>query len=252
MPADTWELVDTTDDRVRTGLERLAERRRGELAAGARHTGWKVGFNDANARAMIGLRTGVVGYLTDRSRSDAGDVAIPDAGVAGEIELAFRLASAVGANASDDDALGAIAAVAPAIEVVVFADMDVEDMLARDVWHHAYALGADTTWEPAVIDALTVDAHHNATPLDVPRPAADKLAFVPDMLRFVASGAEAIGARLDAGDIVLSGSLAASLAWLDRGDTLTATMGPLGAVRVASALTFGRRMQGCGLCAPTP
>jgi 2-keto-4-pentenoate hydratase len=55
------------------------------------------------------------------------------------------------------------------------------------------------------------------------------------MLRFVASGAEAIGARLDAGDVVLAGSLASSVAWLTRGDTLAAEMGPLGAVSVTLA-----------------
>jgi 2-keto-4-pentenoate hydratase len=181
---------------------------------------------------MIGLRTGVVGYLTDRTSCTSGEVAIPDGRVAGEIEVAFRVARPIASDARDDEVIAAIGAVAPAIEVVVFAEIDIEDMLSRDVWHHAYVLGPDTAWDQAVIDELTVTAHHNDEALDVPRPAGEKLAFIPDMLRFVASGAEAAGARLDAGDIVLAGSLAGSLAWLARGDTLTAHMDPLGDVAV--------------------
>src|SRR4051812_1737907 len=146
MPAGTWDLVDASDAPVRAGLDRMAARRRSELEAGARHTGWKVGFNDVNARAMLGLRTGVVGYLTDRTASVDGSVAIAGERYAAEVEVAFRLGARIRSNASDEEAFAAIAALHPAVEVVAFAELDVEDMLARDVWHHAYVLGPATPW----------------------------------------------------------------------------------------------------------
>ena len=215
-----WTAVDVDDPRIAAGNERLRARRADELAAGAVHTGWKVGMNDHGIRGLLEIRSGVVGYLTDRTRSD-GEVS-PGAGRLGaEVEVAFVI--------GDD---GGIAAAHPAIEIVDLRELDVTDALSLDVWHHGYVLGPRVTWTAELLDRLAVTLEHNGADIEVAPPGDDKLADLDGMLAFLRSGVAGLDDEVRPGDIVLSGSLAPSILWLEPGDEVRATVAPLGDVAV--------------------
>ena len=152
---------------------------------------------------------------------------------AAEVEVAFTLRATVGSSDSDEQALAAVDHVQPAVEIVEFGELDVVDALGRDLWHHAFALGPQTSSDPSLLDDLTVRLRHNGVDVEVPRPRDDKLADVAAMLRFVAGGAEALGQELRAGDLVLAGSLARRVRWVSAGDRLDVDMQPLGALSVS-------------------
>lgn len=180
-------------------------------------------MNDLGIRELLHIGSGVVGYLTDRTRAD-GEVR-PGAGRLGaEVEVAFVI--------GDD---GGIAAARAAIEIVDLRELDVTEALALDVWHHAFTLGRETPWHPELLDQLRVELLHNGVPIDVAPPAADKLADLDGMLAFLRSGVAAMDDTVRPGDVVLSGSLAPSIVWLEPGDEVRAVVHPLGdtAVRIA-------------------
>jgi len=228
-----WDPIDLDDDRLAAGFAGMALRRAKALEAGATHVGWKLGINDVGFRERLGIRSGVAGWLTDRTRSD-GDVSTAGASAIGvEIEIAFTMGEG-----------GAIASIAPAIEVVDVVGGDIESSLARDVWHHAFVLGPSTPWRDGLVDELRVVATHDGEPIDVAAPGVDKLADVDGMLRFAAEGATALGGSLAAegatalggslaaGDVILSGNLLPSLLFASTGSTVEATIEPLGTVAV--------------------
>lgn len=211
-----WTPVDVGDERIVAGIHRLRARRDVELDGGAAHVGWKVGMNDLGIREMLGIGSGVVGYLTDRTRSD-GEVSTGVGRLGAEVEVAF----VIGGD-------GRIAAARPAIEIIDLRELDIVEALALDVWHHAFTLGPSTPWTPDLVGLLAVELRHNGQRIDVPAPRDDKLADVDGMLAFLQSGIDAIGDELRAGDLVLSGSLAPSILWLSPGDEVHAAITPLG------------------------
>ena len=219
-----WDPLDLEDDRLAAGFAGMALRRAKALEEGAEHVGWKVGINDVGFRERLGIRSGVAGWLTDRTRHSRA-VPVGDASAIGvEIEIAFVL----GDGAS-------VAAIAPAIEVVDIVGGDIESSLANDVWHHAFVVGPATPWRAGLIDQLRVTATHDGEAFEVAPPGVDKLADVDGMLRFAAEGAQALGSSLAAGDVVLSGNLIPSLRFASKGSTVVATIEPLGEVVVELA-----------------
>jgi 2-keto-4-pentenoate hydratase len=217
---------------MRAGLRQMAAQRRGDLDAGGRHVGWKVGWNDAGIRQLLGLRSGSVGYLTDLTLASNGIIPVTGGTYAAEVEVAFTLHAAVGSTDSDEQVLAAIGQMQPAVEIVDFGELDVVDALERDIWHHAFALGPPAPWARSAIDDLTVQFRHNGVDVAVPPPREDKLADVAAMLRFVAGGAEAVGQALRPGDLVLAGSLARRVRWVSPGDRLDVDMQPIGSLSV--------------------
>ena len=215
-----WTPVDVGDERIAAGFERLRVRREAELGGGATHVGWKVGMNDLGIRELLDIGSGVVGYLSDRTRSD-GEVKPGLGRLGAEVEVAFVI--------GDD---GRIAAARPAIEIVDLRELDIVEALALDVWHHAFTIGPSMPWTPDLVDQLTVELRHNGARIDVAPPGDDKLADVDGMLAFLRGGIDAIGDQLRPGDVVLSGSLAPSILWLAPGDEVQATINPLGSTSV--------------------
>lgn len=216
-----WDPIDLDDDRLAAGFAGMALRRAKALEDGATHVGWKLGINDLGFRERLGIRSGVAGYLTDRTcyQRDVRTAGATTIGV--EIEVAFIVGDG-----------GAVASLAPAIEVVDIVGGDIESSLGRDVWHHAFLLGPQTAWRDGLVDELRVTATHDGEPIDVPAPGEDKLADVEGMLRFAADGARALGGSLEPGDVILSGNLIPSLRFASSGSTIEATIEPLGAVSV--------------------
>ena len=213
-----WDRVDIDDPRIASGFERLRARRLEDLSGGAHHLGWKVGMNDAGIREVLGIRSGVLGYLTDRTMSD-GAVSVGAGRLGAEVEVAFVI--------GDD---GAIAEARPAIEVVDIGELDVAEALALDVWHHAFVLGPSSPWKSELLDTLAVELSHNDVRIDVAAPGDDKLMDLDGMLEFTRRAVELLDEQLRPGDVILSGSLAPAVVWLQPGDVVRASIAPLGDV----------------------
>jgi 2-keto-4-pentenoate hydratase len=230
MTSEFWRPMDLEDERIAAGVARLQRARAGAVAAGAAHIGWKVGWNDPAFRTRFGLRSGVVGHLLDTTviRHDRHDLrGATRAG--GEYELAVRMRTDVFPG---DDGHAAIGAVAPAIEVLDVAVLDVEAAVAVNVWHRAAIVGAETPYEAAMLDGLEVAVSKSGSPpAELPR-VYEAIAVLPEVLRFVADGAVRSGDRLRAGHLVMCGNLAPGIAWVHTGDHLHAAFGRLGSVEV--------------------
>jgi 2-keto-4-pentenoate hydratase len=209
MTASYWDDLDLADDRLAAGFAGMALRRSKALEDGAAHVGWKMGINDIAFRERLGIRSGVAGWLTDRTQHERAVPVEGATGLAVEIEVAFVMGDG-----------GTVTALRPAIEVVDIVGGDIDAALARDVWHHAFVLGPSTPWRDGLVEELTVAATHDGATVEVPRPAADKLADVDGLLRFAAQGAAALGATLAAGDVILAGNLVPSLIWATAGSTV--------------------------------
>jgi 2-keto-4-pentenoate hydratase len=222
-----WRPVDDSDERVRRGSARLARRRRQELSGGVRHVGWKVGWNDLEARQVIGVRSGVVGFLTSGTVSSEPTVSLAGTNWAGaEVELALRV------RADVSGAPVRVAAIAPAVEVVNVSDFDVEAAVAANVWHHAAVVGPEQAFEPGLLDRVAITVRHGRDELLHLAPPAATLGPLDALLAFVDSGARLLDGRLADGDIVLSGNLAPRPQRVAPGDVTFVDYGRLGSLTV--------------------
>jgi 2-oxo-3-hexenedioate decarboxylase len=100
----------------------LADLKR-RLASGVPRLGWKVGFNDAAVQRKLGVDGFLVAALDGaRPVSTGGTCTVPPGSQpCVEAEVAVRMARGLGGNETPEQALAAIAALAPAIEVVDYA-----------------------------------------------------------------------------------------------------------------------------------
>lgn len=220
--------------RLDAGMRAQLERRAAELAAGAERVGWKIGLNDPAARRQTGLDGPLVGTLVGTRVIPAGGVCPlrPGARSHVEAELAIRVGRDVEAGESPERARGAIAALAPAIEVVDYslpAD-GLEGVLAHSLFHQAVRFGNEVVglfappaprW-PRVL--LNGRAARTPEPTLVPRDLGALVALVADTL-------DRYGETLRRGDRILSGSFTRPLR-VEPADAVTLKFGPLGRVDV--------------------
>jgi 2-keto-4-pentenoate hydratase len=221
------------------GMARQLAALREALAAGMPRRGWKIGLNVPEVQRRLGLAHAGVGWLDGRRVVPSGALFPAPAGARlhVEAELALRLARAIPAGVGPDDALAAVAGVAPALELVDYARpaSDLDDVVAGSMFHAACVLGPEQP--PAVADApgarpplLRVDGAATPAPREdlVPAHLGEILALAADLLA-------AFGQGLAAGDLLLSGAFAERAVPLPPGSRAEADFGPLGRVGVRIA-----------------
>ena len=208
------------DSSVARGMRALLARRDGELAAGARPVGWKIGFNTAAIQQHLGLSDPVVGYLVDTGLT-ADDATVSVAGwtsPAVEVELAIRV--------GDD---GRIAGLAPALELV---DLDLpsglEAILAGNICQRGVVFGEEVPGVDPWATRVTVTRAGDVVAEGcLEQEPATTVSFVR---RFLADH----GATLEPGHRIIAGSMVAPVA-VAPGDELNVAFGPLGQLRIAFA-----------------
>jgi 2-keto-4-pentenoate hydratase len=141
----TDHLNSAHDDRLDPGMTAQAALLRDAEATGAMQAGWKAGFGTPTWRAQFGLAAPLVGFLLDTSRIE------PDAHVAigawtaprGEAEIAMRLGHDVPGDTTPEQALAAVDAIAPAIELVDLdpAPTDPSEILSGNIYHRCWVTG---------------------------------------------------------------------------------------------------------------
>ncbi len=190
------------DPRVQRGLEAQVRSLHERVAAGERRIGWKVAFNDARVQQALGISQPVIGYLASGTEVSPGGTH----SLAGATQPAIEPEIAVHVGEG-----GTVAGLGPALEVIDV-DMpfdDLERLMAANVLHRAVVLGP-VTEALASVDGLNGRFLRDGEQQHAIDVAA--VAMVPGGVIALVSGyLEAVGESLQAGDVIIAGSLVTAL-----------------------------------------
>jgi 2-keto-4-pentenoate hydratase len=182
---------------VERGTEALIMRRREILAQGAEPIGWKIGFNVPSTQERLGIDAPLAGFLTTDSLLEDGDSwSIEDDG---DVIVESEVALEVGADGRS------IAALFPALELADEPDLDleIEQILAGNIFHRAVAFGARVEAEEPGAARILVNGEEQHTVS-----AADAVERLEAMVEAVAARLEAAGEELRPGDRIITGIIA--------------------------------------------
>lgn len=200
----------TIDDAYAISLDFLARR----LADGERVVGKKIGVTSKAVQDMLGVHQPDFGFLTDWMQVDevididAKALIAPRA----EAEIAFILKDSLnGPGVTAQDVIAATAAIAPCFEIVDSRIQDwkigIVDTVADNASCGVFVLG-EARADPRGLDlpALHVTVTRNGAPLSEGYGSAVQ-GDPAQAVAWLANTLGAHGVTLDAGDIILSGSL---------------------------------------------
>jgi 2-keto-4-pentenoate hydratase len=198
------------DPRISGGLAAQADARRTLLETGARRLGWKAGLGTSAVMERLGTRAPVFGFLTDATVvPNGGDIDVSAwANPTLEAEVALRLGRDLPAGASHEEAVAAVDAVAPALELVDLGALDdLEAVLAGNIFHRAVVLG---TFAPTPGGAGLEAVRLEVEPGDGTRTAnvdpTALLGHLADVVRALADQLPGAGDAMRAGDVVITGA----------------------------------------------
>jgi 2-keto-4-pentenoate hydratase len=195
----------------RRGMEaQLVDWRRTVQAHGLR-LGWKIGFNDRASQQRLEIAAPVLGFLRrDRLLASGGVFRMPANGVIkAEVEVAIRLGRDVAAGATVAEAEAAIAAFAPAVEVVdVTRPLDgIEALLRGNLYQAAVLIGPEQLALPsAPRQSLHARLHVDGRPAGESEPLRLPERF-GEVARLAAETLGRHGERLAAGDWIICGAI---------------------------------------------
>lgn len=181
-------------------------------AAGSTVVGWKAGLGAPAARAALGLRAPLIGFLFDTTRAESrGTVDITRwSAPRAEAEIAVRLGVDVPPDASASQALDAVDAVASAIELVDLTQppADPAQVLAGNIYHRVWLTGPFLPVDGMLtLSGRTVRVETSTAGTLTVEDLEMLTGPVGAVLVEVARMAARIGRGLRAGDIVLLGSV---------------------------------------------
>jgi 2-keto-4-pentenoate hydratase len=205
---------------IERGTQALLTRRREILAQGADPIGWKVGFNVPATQERLGIDGPVAGFLTtDTLLEDGATWSIEDDG---EVIVESEVGLEVGPDGRS------IAALFPALEVADTPDLDleIEQILAGNVFHRAVAFGPRVeTREPGAARILiNGEEQHTVS-------AEETVERLEAMVEAVAGRLADAGEELRPGDRIITGIIAPPHE-AKPGDTVRLELEALGAVEL--------------------
>lgn len=203
------------------------------LDRGERRVGMKMGFTSRAKMVQMGIDDMIWGRLTDAMVVEDGDAIDFKRYVHPRVEpeVAFLLAKPLGWPVTGAEALAAVEAVAPAMEIIDSRYKDFKFSLADVIADNASSSGFVVgPWEDADADLsnLGMVLEFNGRPRQIGSSAAI-LGHPVRSLVAAARLSNAAGERLEAGWIVLAGGATAA-EWLQPGDYVRNTVEGLGAV----------------------
>ena len=205
---------------IERGTTAMLMRRREKLAQGAEPIGWKIGFNVPEIQGKLGLDRPLAGYLsTDSLIEDGATWSLRE-------DAAVVVESEVGVEIGEDGR--SIAALMPALELAdpIDFEIDVEQILAGNIFHRAVAFGPRVeTAEPGPGRILVNGEQQHALTADYTAHALD------DMVQAVADRIAAAGEQLRPGELIITGVLAPPHA-AQPGDTVRLELDALGGVEL--------------------
>ena len=201
----------TIDDAYQVSLGFLAKRR----AEGERVIGKKIGVTSKAVQDMLGVHQPDFGFLTDRMEIRDGIIDINAHGLIqprAEAEIAFILkAPLIGPGITDEQVLDATAAIAPCFEIVDSRihewKIGIVDTVADNASCGVFVIG-EARADPRAFDLpnLKVTVTKNGEPLSEGYGSAVQGSPLT-AVAWLANTLGRYGVTLDAGDIILSGSL---------------------------------------------
>ena len=200
---------------VERGTKALLTRRRELLAQGAEPIGWKIGFNVPATQKRLGIDAPLAGFLTTNSLMEGSWDEYP---VIVESEVALE----IGADGRS------IAALFPALEIADEPDLDmeVEQILAGNIFHRAVAFGPRVeTQEPGSARILVNGEEQHTVP------AEETGERLEAMVEAVVARLAAAGEQLRAGDRIITGIIAPPHK-AEPGDTVRLELESLGGVEL--------------------
>ncbi len=225
-----------TDPRIRRGMATQLKLRRDRLEAGEKPLGWKVGFGGPGAMERLGIDAPLVGFLTDRTllRSDATLSLVGWTKPAVEPEIAVYLGKDLFDGSDRETAREAVASVGPALELadVSFPPEDLEAILAGNIYSRHVVLGrADASRAGCVLDGLAGHIYRNGRETAA---TTDPQALTGDLIvivRHVADLLAALGERLRAGEVIITGSIVPPL-WIESNEAIRFTLDPIDTISI--------------------
>ncbi len=212
--------------------ERLTQAGRGELV------GWKVGATTPAMQKLLNVPGPCAGAMLASGRfvSPARVKARHYVRIGIECEVAVRLARPIGANATRKEVEAAIATLQPAIEIVDnrygdFAAMGPATLIADDFFHAGFVLGPEVRdWSR--LDLASAVGITRSDGVEVQRgKGSDVLGHPFESLIWLANQLATRGDRLEAGQVVMTGSLPLPY-WAKAGERLQISIDGLGAAEV--------------------
>jgi 2-keto-4-pentenoate hydratase len=214
-------------------------RRRELLDSGHKALGWKLAFGSPAAMEGLRIEKPLVGFLTDRAVLAPGSVVSISGWTkpAAEPEITVYLGEDLPAGADRDTAKAAIAALGPAIEVadVDHPSDDVEGTLARDIYQRHVILGyKDPGRSGGLLDGLAVRVLRNGMEIANTRDARALQELTGDLIDIVRHTANLLGAfgeKLQAGEIIIAGSIIPPI-WVQPGEEIVFNLVPVDMISV--------------------
>jgi 2-keto-4-pentenoate hydratase len=227
------------DPRISRGMAAQLGRRRKLLNSGHKPLGWKLAFGGPAALERLRIDAPLVGFLTDRALVPTGSM-LSLAGwtkPAAEPELTVYLGKDLHVGADRDTTKAAIAALGPAIEVadVDHPSDDVEGTLACDIYQRHIILGrSDPIRAGGILDGLSVRVLRDGTEianLTDPQSLQKLTGELIDIVRHTANLLAAFGETLQAGQIIITGSIIPPI-WIEPGEEIVFHLAPVDTISI--------------------
>lgn len=225
------------EPRIERGMRAQLALRAECIAAGDKPLGWKVGFGAPEAMKKLAIHAPLVGFLMSRALLRTGaSIAIGQwTRPAAEAEIAVHMGQTLAGGADRAAAVAAIAGLGPAIEIadVEFPPDDVERILAADIYQRHVIVGpCDTSRAGCRLEGLACRVLRNGVETArTSNPQALTGDYI-DIVRHVADVLDACGERLDAGAIIIAGSITPPI-WIEAGDDIRFGLEPVGTLSVS-------------------
>jgi 2-keto-4-pentenoate hydratase len=234
------------DPRISRGMTAQLRRRRELLQAGHKALGWKLAFGGPAAMERLHTNAPLVGFLLQSAVVPSGSSTSLSnwKKPAAEPEIAVHLGKDLPAGADRAAAMAAIAGLGPAIEVadVEHPSDDVEGTLARNIYQRHIVLGAkDVSRAGGVLDGLTCRVLRNGSEIaNISDPLAlQKLTGeLVNIVRHTASLLAAFGESLEAGQIIITGSITPPIL-VEPGEEIVFQLVPINTVSIRFAPSTG-------------
>ena len=229
-------LSNSIESRVVRGTQALLDARRKQFAADEPHIGWKMGYGAPSARARLGIKVPLAGYLTGATQVAAGaTVSIADwSKPCVEPEIAIYLGRDLQGPAGNAEVRAVVSAVGVAFELVDLGNpsTDVEVVLSRNIAHKKFVLGPrDAARGGGLLKGLSARVLRNgvevASSNDPQNANGDLIENVREMTEVLA----ACGEHFRAGDAIITGSIVAPLP-VEVGQEITFHLDPIGSLVV--------------------
>lgn len=230
------------DPRISRGMVAQLRRRRELLQSGHKPLGWKLAFGGPAALERLRINAPLVGFLMESAIVSSGSTLslLNWKKPAAEPEITVHLGKDLPAGADRETTKAAIAGLGPAIELadVDHPSDDVEGTLACDIYQRHIILGrSDPARAGGLLDGLAVRVLRNGAEIaNITDPEAlQKLTGeILDNVRHVANLLAAFGESLQAGQIIIAGSITPPI-WIEPGEEIVFNLAPVDTISVRFA-----------------